>query len=53
MSDNNQQAAIAAPQYATKAQFDNLAAYVLEMAQQFNELEKSVIELEGRKEVGS
>lgn len=53
MSDNNQQAAVAAPQYATKTQFDKLAAYVLEMTQQFNELEKRVIELEGRMEVGS
>jgi hypothetical protein len=50
VSDNNQQAAVAAPQYATKAQFDKVAAYVLEMARQFNELEKRVIELERREE---
>ena len=53
MSDNNQQGAVAVPQYPTKAQFDKLAAYVLEMVQQFNELEKRVIELEGREEAGS
>src|SRR5271168_5010295 len=50
MSETNQQAAVAAPQYATKAQFDKLVAYVKELVKDHNSLEQRVIELERREE---
>jgi hypothetical protein len=39
-----------APQHPSVAQFNKLAAYVTEMAKQFNTLEARVIELERREE---
>jgi hypothetical protein len=42
--------ATGAPQHASVAQFNKLAAYVTEMAKQFNALEARVIELERREE---
>ena len=43
-------AAPAAPQYATKKQFDKLVVYVQQLVTEHNALEARVIELEGREE---